>query len=910
MRLSWTLIAISLAAFAACQARVPGEPQPTAENGTCGPVAGEPGAEQTCVFVPDFHECRGAGGTGPRCQIAGKVGECGEIWFDNDGDGLDGLEPGGDRQVPDLDMFRKQMANFRGAQLRGAKINGLLAFADFEGANLDGADFSGADLPGASFRNANLTSSKFGRTRPDQEVSAIPFTDFRGATMTYAVLNGTNLTASRFDGARIDYAMFQSIKADHAVFDGAIAHNSDFRYADMAFASFVGTHVEGSYFDFADLRFSDLRNMIGAASADYAQPSQWHNAVVTYAIACGASWGPASTYTNAMFYGTWHQDVDHRVDYWERWGMAYAPPDKCAAFKTRTMTKLDATTATPINTELIRICANSVVTGGYNVNNPCENYRPSPDLQALLDTGLFVPLWPKGGSDHVPFDKDMYGLIVGAHVIGYQKVMVVEWTGDRGTEVRYKDFNARYATHYAPVRSVPTTVHPKQLVPEEVGVWNTIGDVSATFVLHLIPGGGTAYMLAFENPHGDIWKRGHFWAQVAMDVAAFASMGSNAAAASATGLLKREIVGIASNQSIAVGTTAALARRLTWSHRLRVVESVALAGGIAANVPELARDVIKQDWARASGDAASMLMGMYFLAKNLRSIINIRSARNLVADARRPYRASDFPHLDVNVQAAIEGFPEATANWAVLAELRLNEGRSVRAVFDELAELRRDVQRNWNRELFRRNQRPTQAPEDFGQWINGRGRLLHPISSLTNPQNGPTKLEIAREARAMLDAKGTDRVIWKYTRSDGTVVDASRVMNAKKVVVVDHDGWSERLWNPELEADQWIVVTSPMKDAIEPIFNDAVARIEKLVARQVPGGTQAQLEEFANATYGYFHGIPFARGGDSIGKPVLAGAYHQIFGERLTWVGGTDMRAMTMCQEDFVAWFIKNIAHP
>jgi hypothetical protein len=89
------------------------------------------------------------------------------------------------------------------------------------------------------------------------------------------------------------------------------------------------------------------------------------------------------------------------------------------------------------------------------------------------------------------------------------------------------------------------------------------------------------------------------------------------------------------------------------------------------------------------------------------------------------------------------------------------------------------------------------------------------------------------------------------------------------------------------------------------IFADSMERFMRLLRGEVRG-VPAQLREFAHAAAGYYHGLRYCRGGDTMGYVFMSEMFRRIFGVRLSWKSGTDFRAWYMTQDQFIEWFLAN----
>jgi len=132
---------------------------------------------------------------------------------------------------PSGDALSGERTDYRGADLRGAKLSGRdLAKANFDGADLTDANLEGANLEGASFVAANLARTKLRRARLVQ------------ANLTHATLNGADVRGASLEAARLRGAHLFFVKL----------RGADLSAADLADAQFEATLEPNSIYEGRD----------------------------------------------------------------------------------------------------------------------------------------------------------------------------------------------------------------------------------------------------------------------------------------------------------------------------------------------------------------------------------------------------------------------------------------------------------------------------------------------------------------------------------------------------------------------------------------------------------------------------------------------------------------------------------
>jgi uncharacterized protein YjbI with pentapeptide repeats len=195
----------------------------------------------------------------------------------------------------------ERKADFSGKSLEGLDLSGLdlrrakLADANLYGTKLVGADLTGVDLSGAVLNlawimRANFTGADLSKASlqglvvsPGLEIDLAEAPSFKGANFT-----GARIVArfSRFDlsGADFSHALlgadmknqsmglmrtdFAGANLARANFAGADLSRASLRFANLAGANFVGAKLTGADLSGADLTGADLTNA-DATEADF-----------------------------------------------------------------------------------------------------------------------------------------------------------------------------------------------------------------------------------------------------------------------------------------------------------------------------------------------------------------------------------------------------------------------------------------------------------------------------------------------------------------------------------------------------------------------------------------------------------------------------------------------------------------
>jgi uncharacterized protein YjbI with pentapeptide repeats len=184
----------------------------------------------------------------------------------------------------EADLFLAVMHNvwMIGTQLRGANMRSILMCdAVLSYAHLDGADLSRSRLIGSRFTYGTLREANLSGVIANK------------ADFTDADLSGANLTFGSFEGCCFDGAMLTGATITGAYFNGATFKGTILKGLDLTTANFSGAIVDGAIItreDFPDAPVvPDIHKAIyAAASATGALDMQvWHTCETTH---CRAGW--------------------------------------------------------------------------------------------------------------------------------------------------------------------------------------------------------------------------------------------------------------------------------------------------------------------------------------------------------------------------------------------------------------------------------------------------------------------------------------------------------------------------------------------------------------------------------------------------------------------------------------------
>jgi uncharacterized protein YjbI with pentapeptide repeats len=159
--------------------------------------------------------------------------------------------------------------SFRGRDLRGAVLNR---------ADLRKADFSGAMLKGSQFDGANLRNALFGCVIPRQlrfVQPAVGCVQLQDASFAFAELQGASLEGAQLQGASFDFAHLQGASLKNAKLQGASFFLTDLRGASFELALLKGASfladLQGASLEEAQLQGAVLAGALQGASLQKAQ---------------------------------------------------------------------------------------------------------------------------------------------------------------------------------------------------------------------------------------------------------------------------------------------------------------------------------------------------------------------------------------------------------------------------------------------------------------------------------------------------------------------------------------------------------------------------------------------------------------------------------------------------------------
>lgn len=128
---------------------------------------------------------------------------------------------------------------------------------DFWGAKLDGAELSFVRLEGADFRNAQLQGANL--SFADMKGADLSLANLKGAKFSYAKLPLANFAESELTESSFDGADLQGANFGKAQLEGANLSSADLQGAQLNSVKMQGADLRRAQLDGTDLRMSDMR---------------------------------------------------------------------------------------------------------------------------------------------------------------------------------------------------------------------------------------------------------------------------------------------------------------------------------------------------------------------------------------------------------------------------------------------------------------------------------------------------------------------------------------------------------------------------------------------------------------------------------------------------------------------------
>ncbi|HEX8231003.1 MAG TPA: pentapeptide repeat-containing protein [Chloroflexia bacterium] len=144
-------------------------------------------------------------------------------------------------------------ADFTGAQMRWANLDGAI---------LSAASFREADLVRSSFRDAKLGAGSFPLDRPGVDLSlwgGYGPADCENSAMMFVDLSNAGISQVNFTNASLSGALLIGTQARHANFNGASLRSAILEGADLSYATLLGANLTDANLDNTNLEGADIQ---------------------------------------------------------------------------------------------------------------------------------------------------------------------------------------------------------------------------------------------------------------------------------------------------------------------------------------------------------------------------------------------------------------------------------------------------------------------------------------------------------------------------------------------------------------------------------------------------------------------------------------------------------------------------